>query len=540
MPTVRKFLKCPRCGAKLRQATAYNGAPSTYWRECTDERCNTYVDTYIPMTHQDRFHGDSHTIRGNFGGYGTGKTNCDEKEVQKHIFLTPNGNGLITANVSAQYEQTFKREFEADIPAAFVKGTSAKHAYMDFINNYRLIYRPGDDPDKLRSLNLDLAVMMEASEMKSEVFHQLKTRLRNTAATTQLKDENGELVFETLPTGDVKPVIDKDWRKLIAESNPDSGYINSDILLVSSDIIGNGDVEVDYDQISDEIDPSISSHVTDSRCNYYLPDGFIDDVCKNKPGWWIARYINGSFKYSEGLVYPNAMKQVVNWFEIPATWKRIIAFDYGLSDDARFVFGAIDPDDGILYIYKEASTNNNDIQALANLYKLHTRDIPHGMMLCQPIMDPKNNKRDYNKKDLATHFLEHGIAFKPGHISVDARILRLNTYIERDRVKIMENCIHLIKELKAYKFPEKSLDKSNKAADKPVDKDNHSINPLEWICMELPSDPSRLNMLAYNELGNVITAQKTKTEIWQLASNNDHVGYDPNEGFNYGFNDSLF
>jgi len=154
---------------------------------------------------------------------------------------------------------------------------------------------------------------------------------------------------------------------------------------------------------------------------------------------------------------------------------------------------------------------------------MHTRDIPQGMMLTQPIMDPKNNKRDYNKKDLATHFLEHGIAFKPGHVSVDARVLRVNTYIERDRLRIMDSCPGLIRELKGYKFPDKTLGKSTKAQDKPVDKDNHRINPLEWICMELPSDPSRLNLLAYDGLGQVIGQEKAmKTKIaWQFSQNDD-------------------
>ena len=64
--------------------------------------------------------------------------------------------------------------------------------------------------------------------------------------------------------------------------------------------------------------------------------------------------------------------------------------------------------------------------------------------------------------------------------------------MESGRLRIMNNCTYLIQQLEDYKFPKKSLNKSSKAQDKPVDKNNHAINPLEWICMELPADPSKL------------------------------------------------
>ena len=216
-----------------------------------------------------------------------------------------------------------------------------------------------------------------------------------------------------------------------------------------------GGLKVD-NQLGDYLIP-IAAIRGEGTSNEYLPPDpitFIQNICKNKPDWWVRRYTQGSFSYAEGLVYPNAMSCIVDSFEIPKTWVRLIAFDYGLSDDARYLFGAIDMQKGILYIYKELSANNKNIEQLAQLYYQGAEDIPSGMLYGQPIIDPKSGpKRDYNKKSLSDYFLDYGIAFKPGVVSLDARIFRLNTYIDQGYVKIFRDCRLLIKELSDFLAP---------------------------------------------------------------------------------------
>lgn len=442
------------------------------------------------------------------------------EEIYKHALITPNANILITANIAAQYEQTIKREIEQDIPKAFVKYVSAQKAYMDLVNGARIMYRPLDDPDKLRSLNLTMFVIVEASEVSGEAFQQLKTRTRNMAASIPKLDTQGKPVLRTLRNGQQIPVFAKEWRRGIIESNPDSGWIRTDVLYNSEVINKHGHVLDDYQVPDNAKDPAIATHVASTDVNAFLPPTFIDELCKNKPTWWISRYVFSSFSYAEGLVYPAAQTAVVPTEEIPNYWKRIIAADYGLSDDFVYLFGAIDERRGKLVIYKEVRTNNRNIEELAKLYFDNTTDIPQGGLFCTPIIDPKSGaKRDYNKKSLSDHFLDHGIIFQPGHINVDARVYRTNTYFESGRVEIMDCCAGLIAELRDYKFPAKSLTGSTRAADKPIDKNNHAINPLEWICMALPADPKKLLYGAYDKYGNDLTAvRKMVTDFvpWQL------------------------
>lgn len=530
--TIRKFNTCPRCGSPLAATPSFAGGPSTFWLECT--KCNTFVDTYMPLPHQEAVHRDSHKLIGNFGGYGTGKSITDYKDLEKHILITPNADAMVTANISYQYEQTIKKEFDRDLPAAFVDVYSVKNQRMILNNGAIVSYRPLDDPNKLRSNNLTYWIIIEGSEAVAEAFHQLKTRLRNVAATTQKIDENGEPLFIIDRDGRQIPVIDHDWRKGLVESNPDAGWIKSDLLLVSDKIYRHGQANDQYDQDPNTIDHIISSHVSTTHVNTFLPNDYIAMISKNKPAWWINRFVNSSFLYAEGLVYPNARKCIIPWFDLHPVgdnWKRIVAFDYGLSDDAVFLFGAIDEQAGLLYIYKEAVMNDLNVEELAKRFLLESKDIPIGGWVTSPIMDAKSNKRDFNKKDLATHFLEYGIAFKPGQINLDARILRLNTYIETDHLRIMDNCHYTIGELLEYKFLERTLENTARTV-KPVDKNNHAINPLEWITMELPSNPANLTMGIFNRKGFMIGEEEEKIQHtpWQLRdAEPDFYGGEPIE-----------
>ena len=96
----------------------------------------------------------------------------------------------------------------------------------------------------------------------------------------------------------------------------------------------------------------------------------------------------------------------------------------------------------------------------------------------------------------------------PGAVNVDARIFRLNTYMESGKLVIFNSCKRLKEELTEYKFIAKP-GMMNGWSNKPEDKNNHGINALEWITMELPSNPKNLIYGIYNKKGNDITKQQT-------------------------------
>lgn len=503
-----KFDYCPRCKHPLIPAIALTGE-SEFWLQCSNPECKTYVCTYIPQEHQRAFHADPHTIKGNFGGYGSGKTTVSRMELEKMILITPRGTTLIGANVTSQYEQTLKREFEADFPVDLYGDVSVQKQYIDFQNGHRVMFRPFDDPGKLRSYNLSGWIILEASEVKEEAFTQLKTRLRNTAAAHQERDARGDPIFDE----EGVPVFDADWREGIIESNPAAGWIKTDVLNTSDTIKQFGTVHDNYYQNPLELDPMIASFVTSTDANKYLPKNFIAMQTKNKPQWWIDRYIYGSFLYSDGLVYPSAVKFVCETFPVPRKWKRIVAFDYGLADNACFLFGAIDETNNLLYFYKEIYTKDRNVEELAKLFYKGTEDIPLGGWVCAPIIDPKSGpKRDYNKKTLADNFLDYGISFMPGAVNREARVFRLNTYLESGRVRIMDCCDNLVRQFKELKFKANPTSTTRPWRDEPEDKNDHAVVCAEWIVMELPRDPGKLMYGAYSHTGAMLGLPQDEEE----------------------------
>ena len=546
---VHNYNFCPRCGSPTRRAIAFSGVESEFYFECTN--CNTFIDTFQPMEHQQEFLTTTTRFTGNFGGYGTGKTYATRKEIEKHAMITPNGLIVIGAKVTSQYEMTLKRELENDIPRSWVKEYSKQKSTMELINGCQIIYRPFEDTDTLRSYNATMFVILEASEVKYEAFSQLQTRLRSDKGGIPKIDEQGNRVFTeevNTKTGKKRrvPVWVADWRRGIIESNPDSGWIRTEFVYRSADIRFHGDV-IDRDILqhrpTENIHPAFTSHIVATDANYYLPVDFYDDVSIGKPMWWISKFLHGSFAYSEGLVYPKAPVRFIDDFDIPHTWPRIVAFDYGLQDPSVFLFGAIDIAGGLLYIYKEARSRDVNVEQLAQLYFENSADIPSGGMWCTPIIDPKSGpKRDYEKKSLIDLFAEKNILFQPGHVNVDARIFRLNTYLEEGHLAIFNSLTELKWEFENYKFPDRTLDVSRNAADRPLDKNNHGVNALEWIVMALPADPREIRRLgAYNSRGQDLALTqhpREKYNTYDPLGDYDYYNPEPGDsGLAYGIDD---
>ena len=101
---------------------------------------------------------------------------------------------------------------------------------------------------------------------------------------------------------------------------------------------------------------------------------------------------------------------------------------------------------------------------------------------------------------------------------------------EQDYIEIMDCCVNLIAELKEYKFPSDDSAESGRK-DKPEDKNNHLINPLEWMAMELPTNPAEAIYGIYSNKGYNILEQKKKDEKalrnWALSdeSETDSLGH---------------
>lgn len=514
----KQKVRCPRCGSDTSPAVALNGGASKDWLKC--KKCNTYIDTHIPLPWQYDFYKDSTRYRMPAGGYGTGKTTADFKDRMKKAVLTPGGQTLFGANTFPQLNSTLKKDLEADLPEDFVGYYSVQKNEFSLINGHGVLYRSLDDPEKYKSLNLSAYSIIEGSGVKQEVNTQLQSRLRNTAAGVPMLDEHGNPVIEFDEEGNPQFVLKADWRSGVIETNPDPGWVLTGFLEESGRVAFYNNTYEKYDY--HDTTPYKSSYIVPTAANYMLPKDYEKEQTQNKPAWWVKRYFKGSFRYAEGLVFPNYSDALVKPFAIPRNWKRLIAMDYGISDKTHFIFGAIDPKDKICYLYDELIINNADVSEIVREYRKKLREIPEGGLLFTPVMDQRSmSKRqsDDMKKTLGDLFEDEGVIFDPAQMDMDARILRMNTLINNGQLKIFTILTGLIGELKNHKFPERTLENSGSASlNKPKDGNDHGVAAAEFLCMELPPNLAQYDLRVYNN-GKPVTPYRkvdinVKPKIW--------------------------
>jgi len=531
-------LRCFRCKGPMKEAMSIRGGPSQFWVKCASRNCNTYYNTAVPLDHQYFILKDSSPEVGGFGAYGSGKTFVGYQGDQKHIMITPNGETLIGANTLVQLDNTVRKDFESDFPIDFVKKYNRQKNMIHFVNGHTLYYRHLADVGDIRSYNLSRAHVLEASEVKHEAYVQLSTRLRNDTAIEYELDENDEPVMTyEADTNRLRRKEKLNWIQMYLESNPDAGWIKDDFLMRSGSIYIHYDEKQNYHVNPNEATPNKSTHIVPSKANTHLPKNFIRNLVQGKPRWWVNRYIRGSFDYSEGMVYPHITDAIVEDFEVPVHWPRVVGMDYGLNDNTHFMFGALDlngeKNNGkpAVFFYTELVTSDASLRQIAEEYKTKMRyDVPSNSLYKPPVMDQRSfsqRTRDGEKKTIGTLLREYGCFFKPAQMDLEARITNTNDFIDNGHIYFFQNgCEHAIEEFKKYKYPERTL-QSRTDKQKPVDKDNHGINATEFIVMELPHKLRKLDTQVYakERLKHKRTKKKPNWDPFESSQQEQYEGF---------------
>lgn len=379
----------------------------------------------------------------------------------------PRGTGLLTAPTLQQLKRTTIKTFLNEIcPPPLIERYNKADGEIELKNGFTFYTIPSDDEEKLRSINAGIIHVEEASGIKRSIYDQLITRLRDPFVKNRL---------------------------MMVCSNPDLGWVK--------EVFADNPARKDPNHPDHEnYNKHVSTFIWATHLNKFLPSNFIEINAAGKPEWWKKRYLEGSFEHSEGMVYPEFATTFIDPFEIPKDWERFVALDHGLRNPTAVVFGAIDPKQGIAYIYDEYYKPNALVPEHAEKIRPKVEEIPMGRLRFM-IADPSiRNKSDpINGKSVQSLYSEYGLFFQPANNDVEAGILRVNSYIERGKLKIFNNCINLRKEGIGYKFPELSMDALNKNLDeRPIKAHDHIMDALRYALMRLPEDPLQLANEAYN------------------------------------------
>jgi phage terminase large subunit len=448
---------------------------------CND--CGAIQFCYEPLPHQVEFHSDPSKYRLFAGGYGSGKTTTTVAEVIRHVLTTPNGMTLMGAATLPQLENTSMKQFFDMIPPGFISVHHKQKNIVDLINGHRVLFRPLDDEGKARSLNLSCFHIEEASEVNFDYFIQLQTRLRNHATDHHIG---------------------------ILSTNPDIGWVRSEFLLRSANIYH---ADRPYFVPEEDKNEDYATHIAPTRLNTYLPADFYASTARGKERWWVERYLNGSFSFAEGAVYKDFGEHIVKPFDIPKHWERLGGADFGINDPTVLLMGAIDPDSGIVYIYDEYYNNVLTVPKHAENMKKLLDPLPYGVLRGM-VGDPSGKRRNINDhRSIFDHYSEYGIYFKEGDNRIDSGISKVAAYFALGRLKIFAKCAHTIKEGINYKYKPMEMDAKKNPDNKPIDKDNHTMDSLRYLVQELPDDPNNLKSKYYTPGGG----KKAKKESIPFA-----------------------
>ena len=148
----------------------------------------------------------------------------------------------------------------------------------------------------------------------------------------------------------------------------------------------------------------------------------------------------------------------------------------------------MNPETGVLYFYREYYKTNQVLSQVASAFKKMTSDIPIGCLHI-PLIDPSADKRSKTtgktyKQQLQ---LEHGIITKKAVNNIEDGIQKTKNMMYDGRLIFFNDLKETLREGCEYRYPtQEERNKNKNLGDKPLDKNNHLMDCLRYICQEVP------------------------------------------------------
>ena len=227
---------------------------------------------------------------------------------------------------------------------------------------------------------------------------------------------------------------------------------------------------------------------------YLAKDGRYEQMLKALPPTQRRQLLDGDWDVAEGAAFTEFSRpdHVITPFEIPVHWERIKGIDYGYASESACIWGAVDPSDGTLIIYRELYQKNLLGTELGELITNMELSDPFSV---QGVLDTACWSRTGTTGPTVGETLQ-----KQGHKLRRAdknRIqgkIQIHEYLKitqsgRPRIQIFNTCPNLIRELQGI-----PLDKSN-----PEDVDtrasDHAYDALRYLIMSRPRNANPLERM---------------------------------------------
>jgi hypothetical protein len=223
-------------------------------------------------------------------------------------------------------------------------------------------------------------------------------------------------------------------------------------------------------------------------------DGRYEKMLQALPPTQRQQLLDGNWDVSEGAAFTEFVPQlhVITPFDIPINWERVKGIDYGYASESACIWGAVDPSDGTLIIYRELYQKGLLGTELASLITNMEVGDPFAV---QGVLDTACWSRTGTTGPTIGETLQRaGHKLRRADKNRIQGKIQIHEYLKvmqsgRPRIQILNTCPNLIRELQSI-----PLDKRN-----PEDVDthapDHAYDALRYLIMSRPRINDTLNQM---------------------------------------------
>ena len=223
---------------------------------------------------------------------------------------------------------------------------------------------------------------------------------------------------------------------------------------------------------------------------YLAQDGRYEQMLKALPPTQRIQLLEGDWDVAEGAAFTEFDRNlhIVEPFEIPIHWERIKGIDYGYASESACVWGAVDPSDSTLIIYRELYRKGMLATELATtLMQMEAYD----PLSVPGVLDTACwSRTGMTGPTVGETLVKAGHKLRRADKNRVAGKVQIHEYLKtqqsgRPRLQIFNTCPNLIRELQSI-----PLDKNN-PEDVDTHASDHAYDALRYLIMSRPriNDP---------------------------------------------------
>ena len=218
---------------------------------------------------------------------------------------------------------------------------------------------------------------------------------------------------------------------------------------------------------------------------YLAKDGRYEKMLQALPPTQRQQLLEGNWDVAEGAAFTEfeTVSHIITPFEIPIHWERVKGIDYGYASESACVWGAVDPSDGTLIIYRELYRKGLLGTELGDMLTNMEMEDPFSV---PGVLDTSCWSRTGTTGPTVGETLQRaGHKLRRADKNRIQGKIQIHEYLKikqsgRPRLQIFNTCPNLIRELQSI-----PLDKSN-PEDVNTHAPDHAYDALRYLIMSRP------------------------------------------------------